>query len=71
METLVVLMALSGSSKRKLNSFSGLSANAKVTSNKESGGTTIGSLVWFISLSGSPKKKKIEFCEWALRIVSD
>ena len=63
METLVVLMALSGSSKRKLNSFSGL--------NKESEGTTIGSLVWFISLSGSPKKKKIEFCEWALRIVSD
>ena len=58
METLVVLMALSGGSKKKSNSFSGLSADAKVTGNKESEGTTIGSLVWFISLSGSPKKKK-------------
>lgn len=57
METLVVLMALSGSSKKIWNSFSRLSANAKVTGNNESGGTTIGNLVVFISLSGSPKKQ--------------
>ena len=57
METLVVLMALSGGCKKKSNSFSGLSANAKVTGNKESEGTTIGNLVVFISLSGSPKKQ--------------
>ena len=68
METLVVLMAFSGSSKKKWNSFSGLSANAKVTGNNESEGTTIGNLVVFISLSGSPKKQSNE---WALRIVSD